>query len=102
MQRHLIVAGEGDEGSTERQVQVVREGGRERVQETPAVPPQRRTEGAQAGANRADVLVEAAQFQVQGAEVAGGTPAEFQALIQREVKAWADVVTAVGFKPQAP
>jgi len=39
------------------------------------------------------------QFQVLGAEVGGGTPAEFLALIKREVKDWADVVKAVGFKP---
>lgn len=39
-------------------------------------------------------------FQVLGAEPAGGTPAEFLALIRREVKDWADVVKAVGFKPQ--
>jgi tripartite-type tricarboxylate transporter receptor subunit TctC len=40
------------------------------------------------------------QFQVQGAEPGGGTPAEFLALIQREVKAWAEVVKVVGYKPQ--
>lgn len=40
------------------------------------------------------------QFQILGAEPGGGTPAEFLALIQREVRAWAEVVKAVGFKPQ--
>jgi tripartite-type tricarboxylate transporter receptor subunit TctC len=39
------------------------------------------------------------QFLVQGAEPAGGTPAEFLTLLRREVKDWADVVKAVGFKP---
>lgn len=39
------------------------------------------------------------QFQVLGAEVTGGTPAEFSALLRREVKDWADVVKAVKFKP---
>jgi tripartite-type tricarboxylate transporter receptor subunit TctC len=39
------------------------------------------------------------QFQVLGAEVTGGTPAEFSALLKREVKDWADVVKAVNFKP---
>ena len=41
-------------------------------------------------------------FQVLGAETAGGTPAEFLALIKREVKDWAAVVKAVGFKPMSP
>jgi tripartite-type tricarboxylate transporter receptor subunit TctC len=45
---------------------------------------------------QADVIE---QFQVLGAEVTGGTPAEFSALLKREVKDWADVVKAVNFKP---
>lgn len=40
------------------------------------------------------------QFLVQGADPAGGTPAEIRALIEREVKVWAEVVKAVGFQPQ--
>jgi hypothetical protein len=39
------------------------------------------------------------QFQVLGAEAGGGTPADFMALIKREVKTWADVVKAIQFKP---
>ena len=38
-------------------------------------------------------------FQFQGADAAGGTPAQLRTLIEREVKLWADVVKAVGFQP---
>jgi tripartite-type tricarboxylate transporter receptor subunit TctC len=40
------------------------------------------------------------QFRIQGADAGGGTPAELRELIVREVKAWAEVVKAVGFQPQ--
>ena len=40
------------------------------------------------------------QFHLQGAESAGGSAAEFRELVVREVKIWADVVKAVGLKPQ--
>ncbi len=40
------------------------------------------------------------QFLAQGAEPAGGTPQEFDALIRREIKEWIDIVKKVGLKPQ--
>jgi tripartite-type tricarboxylate transporter receptor subunit TctC len=40
------------------------------------------------------------QFLAQGAEPAGGTPQEFDALIKREIKEWIDIVKKVGIKPQ--
>lgn len=40
------------------------------------------------------------QFLVQGAEPAGGTPQEFDALIKREIKEWAVTVKKVGLEPQ--
>lgn len=36
----------------------------------------------------------------QGAEPGGGTPAEFMALVNREIKEWAEVVKKTGLKPQ--
>jgi tripartite-type tricarboxylate transporter receptor subunit TctC len=40
------------------------------------------------------------QFLAQGAEPAGGTKSEFDALVKREIKEWADTVKKVGLKPQ--
>jgi tripartite-type tricarboxylate transporter receptor subunit TctC len=40
------------------------------------------------------------QFLNQGAEPAGGTPQEFDALIKREIKEWITTVKKVGLKPQ--
>ena len=41
-----------------------------------------------------------AQFSVQGSDPAGGTPADLGKLVAVEVKAWAEVVKAIGFQPQ--
>jgi len=40
------------------------------------------------------------QFVVQGADPAGGTQAEFAERVKREIGEWADVVKAIGMKPQ--
>lgn len=40
------------------------------------------------------------QLILQGAEPAGGTSAEFLALVKREIKEWAEVVKKVGITPQ--
>jgi tripartite-type tricarboxylate transporter receptor subunit TctC len=40
------------------------------------------------------------QFLSQGAEPAGGTPQEFDALIKREIREWITTVKKVGLKPQ--
>ena len=40
------------------------------------------------------------QFIFNGAEPAGGTPADFMALVQREIREWAGVVKKTGITPQ--
>ena len=50
-----------------------------------------------AALKQADVIE---QFRVMGSDPAGGTPAEFRKLVEREVPAWAEVIKAIGFQPQ--
>ena len=41
-----------------------------------------------------------AKLEVDGASAAGGTPAQFQAILSKEIDLWRRIVTKLGVKPE--